>query len=206
MKRIGLTQRVEVTSTGERRDCLDQNWAVLFDSLKLIPVPLPNYLPREGVKNLFENHQLDGIVLTGGNDPVGFRGTNEAPERDLFEHALIEECTRSKIPVLGVCRGAEILFIHYGGKISPISDHVRVRHIVNFGSQKIEVNSYHGFGLEESSLPGSLEILARAQDDSIEAFKHTKCPQTGILWHPEREGSFQEFDLNLFRNVFGVKK
>lgn len=51
MKRIGLTQRVQVVpDRGERRDCLDQNWTRLLLSLEMLPLPLVNKV--EYVDNL----------------------------------------------------------------------------------------------------------------------------------------------------------
>ena len=213
MNRIGITQRVEITTTNERRDCLDQRWSSLLDRLNFSPVPLPNYLPKGGAGAILKTYQLDGLLLSGGNDPVGFGGKSEASERDELELALIKECSAIKMPVIGVCRGAEILFIHHGGRITPITNHVNVNHTVKIEAGfftpsvlNTTVNSFHSFGLDKSTLPSCLEICALGEDNSIEAFKHKILPQFAVLWHPERESPFRDFDLNLFKQVYGESK
>ena len=107
MKRIGLTQRVEVvTGYGERRDCLDQNWAVLLVSLGYCPVPLANCVQEVGP--YVDELGLDGVILTGGNNLLEpEKGGAIAPERDRFEHMLLDVCASWRLPVLGVCRGAQ---------------------------------------------------------------------------------------------------
>ena len=91
-KRIGLTQRVEVVpGYGERRDCLDQRWAGLMIGLGFCPIPLSNDVLD--VPAYLEALQMDGVVLTGGNDLVEAAGSERtAPERDRFEHLLLDFC------------------------------------------------------------------------------------------------------------------
>ena len=107
--RIGLTQRVEVvTSYGERRDCLDQEWSILLRQLDFIPIPLPNQIGN--VEEHLESLRLDGLIFTGGNDlQVNAGGTNLAPERDQFESELIEISSSTGLRLLGVCRGLQHL-------------------------------------------------------------------------------------------------
>ena len=65
MKRIGVTQRVElIASYGERRDCLDQQWTVLLESIGFAVTPIPNGLAD--VIAWVEAWELDGLLLSGG--------------------------------------------------------------------------------------------------------------------------------------------
>ena len=124
MKRIGLTQRVEVAAeTGERRDALDQAWAPLVTGMGFVPVPLPNR--TSNISAAIDNLQLGGIIMTGGND-LGHlpHAHNTAPERDELEHHLLDLCAERGIPVLGVCRGLQMIACHYGGELSPLHGHV----------------------------------------------------------------------------------
>ncbi|EGR0766875.1 peptidase C26, partial [Vibrio parahaemolyticus] len=91
MKRIGLTQRVDVISNyGERRDAIDQKWCSLLLEMNMLPIPLPNISPSIAF-NLFEQLSLDGVILTGGNSlsHLDVLASDLAPERDAFELALI---------------------------------------------------------------------------------------------------------------------
>ena len=121
MLKVGLTQRVEVIQdTNERRDCLDQAWTRLLVDNGYLPIPLPNRV--EDVDTLIAELEIDGIILTGGNDLSHLTGaTNTAPERDAFERRLLERCADLDIPVLGVCRGMQMMVAHFGGELVAVT-------------------------------------------------------------------------------------
>ena len=210
MKRIGLTQRVDVEPNhGERRDALDQRWSILMLTLGFCPVPLANNVGL--VDQYIESLGLDGVILTGGNDVSEAPGGSDvAPERDRFEHLLLDVCTTGRLPILGVCRGLQLMNIHYGGGLDPIQDHVARPHRMDLdltffhGCQdSILVNSYHQFAIKQSSLSQNLRPIAWGQDGTIEAVVHEELPNFGVMWHPEREDSLAQHDLLMIRAAFG---
>jgi N5-(cytidine 5'-diphosphoramidyl)-L-glutamine hydrolase len=210
MKRIGLTQRViTIAGTHERRDSLDQQWAKLLVELGLVPVPLPNLI--KDVEGYLTSLELDGVILTGGGDIVGYASdATVTPERDRMEHALIEYSSAQGLPVLGVCRGLQALVNHYGGKLSPVDGHVAVRHSVRFADGFIsgaelpaDVNSYHDFGINESGLPDILEACVWSEDQNVEGVSSTDRRIIGIMWHPEREDRITPMDRALILKLFG---
>ena len=211
--RIGLTQRVEVVSAyRERRDCLDQNWFPMLESQDLFAVPLPNGL--NDPTQYLEESNLDGFILTGGNDLCGLPGASSpAPERDLFERLVLKFAEDRGLPVLGVCRGMQMINTYFGGQIDKVSGHIATRHLVNsvpgeslpvnhMAISSREVNSYHAWGLRESGLGESLCPLGIAEDDSVEAICHQHLPWLGIMWHPEREAPGNTEDLSLINRLF----
>jgi putative glutamine amidotransferase len=210
MKRIGLTQRVEVVpSYGERRDCLDQNWARFLLEAGLLPVPLSNAVADVAV--YVEALELDGVVLTGGNDPSSLSGArNTAPERDRFESLLVTHCRERKLPLIGVCRGMQVLNLELGGTLDPASDHVATRHAISF-EQPIgedpptEVNSYHDYAIPDGGLGEGLALVARCGDGTVEAVRHRDGLLHGLMWHPEREQPFRAWDLAFFSRTLGAE-
>ena len=210
MKRIGLTQRVDVVSRhAERRDALDQRWARLLVLLGFWPVPLANAV--EEVGSYVDALLLDGVILTGGNDIVGTKGGSEfAPERDLFERRLLDVCGVVGLPLLGVCRGMQLMNIHYGGMLERLGQHAGGRHSVTTAApgltdwpERLTVNSFHNFGVLESGRSGSLTPIAWAEDATIEAVEHKTLRQVAIMWHPEREPILAPHDAAVFRAMFG---
>ncbi len=210
MMRIGVTQRVDVNAqTGERRDALDQHWTVFLEAVGLLPMPLPNRSPDPaGLPALLE---LDGVLLTGGNDLAHMPGARmAAPERDALETALVKAARAAGLPVLGVCRGAQMLNHLCGGDVVAMAGHVVPRHRViplrDAGpvlDTPFEVASYHDHGIAPAGLGQGLRPLAQADDGSIEAFRDGAGLLAGILWHPEREAPFRTQDIDLFRRFFG---
>lgn len=209
MKRIGLTQRVDILADrNERRDALDQAWTRLLLDNGLLPFPIPNGI--QDVQAYVEGLGLGGIILTGGNDLASLPGaTQAAPERDRLEADLLEVAARKDLPVLGVCRGMQMMGAHYGSRLAPVQGHAGTRHGVRSagaGTLPLKgletVNSFHRFGFVPEAVGSELEIEALSDDGSVEALRHRRRRQIGIMWHPER-GPDDSRASALLAHVFG---
>lgn len=201
MKPVAVTQRVTVIPDyGERRDCLDQAWTRFLTACGLLPVLIPNVL--EAASALCESASIEGVVLTGGNDLVDYGG--DAPERDAVENALLDLAERRGLPVLGVCRGMQVIQHRCAVPLRRVEGHVTPGLSIRMENDRTrEVNSYHCFGAYESRPP--LETWAVAEDGVVKAVRHSQRPLTGIMWHPERCDPFSPADMLLFRETFRIK-
>lgn len=205
MKIIGITQRVEpVPHYSERRDCLDQRWTTFISELGYLAQPLPN-LPTQQVPVLIENTELDAIFLSGGNTIAGLdpAAANAAPERDAFEATLIDKALEKDIPVIGICRGMQMLNFHLGGTLVRTDGHAGGRHPLDIIRKDYAfpgtVNSYHNWVIPQQGLAKGLTALARDDEGNIEAFEHTDYRLSGIMWHPEREYPFDPLDIQFIK-------
>ncbi|HTW89095.1 MAG TPA: gamma-glutamyl-gamma-aminobutyrate hydrolase family protein [Candidatus Binataceae bacterium] len=199
MKAVAVTQRVSVVPAyGERRDCLDQAWTRFLAACGLLPVLLPNVI--DAALALCEGAGIAGLVLTGGNDLAVLGG--DAPERDDVENALLDLAERRRLPVLGVCRGMQVIQQRFAVPLRRVVGHVAPRQLIQINGEPMEVNSYHHFAALESRSP--LEVWAVADDGVVKAIRHSTQPMIGIMWHPERSAPFSAADLALFRRVFAV--
>lgn len=204
--RIAITQRVEnVVSYEERRDCLDQRWADLAIFLSASLFPLAN-LAMNALETTLETLEPDLVILSGGNSITALdkEASDIAPERDAYEAALLDLAVKQKIPVLGVCRGMQMINLHFGGKLQVVENHVAVRHKLKSHSETTfddEVNSYHQWGLYDSDIARGFNVLASAEDGSIEAFRHANHEIFGIMWHPERGKKFSPNDIRFIKGI-----
>ena len=197
MKTVGVTQRVVVDPPhSTRRDCLDQVWAKFLLHCGLLPIPVPNSV--EAALQICEN--VNGIVLTGGNDLVACGG--DAPERDETETALLNLAEQRGLPVLGVCRGMQVILHRFGSRLQKVQGHVTPRHQISIDGRSAEVNSFHNFGATEVHCP--LQTWAIASDGVIEAVRHENGRILGVMWHPERVEPFSAEDIALFSGFFEV--
>jgi gamma-glutamyl-gamma-aminobutyrate hydrolase PuuD len=195
MKTVAVTQRVVVDPPhGTRRDCLDQVWVKFLLGCGLIPIPVPNSVDAA----LTICQQVGGIVLTGGNDLTAYGG--DAPDRDATETALLDLAEQRDLPVLGVCRGMQMIQHRFGSRLQRVQGHVAPRQRISIDGRNVEVNSFHNFGATEVHPP--LRTWAIADDGVIKAVRHSGRRMLGVMWHPERLDPFAADDVALFSGFF----
>lgn len=152
--------------------------------------------------------RLDGLLLPGGTDiaPETYGHTPEAgkfsPEtiRDEFELALLNAIAKRETPMLGICRGVQMLNVHAGGTlVQDVPPHLRFDlppeteiHDVELTSGSIlgdlygtkrSVNSLHHQTIDQVGT--DLTVTAVAPDGTIEALEHKRLPWIAVQWHPE---------------------
>jgi putative glutamine amidotransferase len=158
---------------------------------------------------------LDGIIFAGGGDldPTLYGGT-EHPSidrvdmiRDTFEMDLAKRLLKLNTPVLGICRGFQLLALVSGGEIiTHIPEEIEqavihraengdaIRHRVNLESEsrlakitdsaEFEVESKHHQAI--GSVTDEWHVVGSAEDGIIEAIEHKSHPwMISVLWHPE---------------------
>jgi putative glutamine amidotransferase len=193
---VAVTQRVDIhLNRNERRDALDQRWYGFIAACGGMTVPIPNH--SETAAALAEKMQPSAIILTGGNDLADLGG--DAPERDATEKALVEWANAHSVPMLGVCRGMQMLAHSLGGTLQRAAGHAGTRHPVNFDGGCQIVNSFHNWCLYHP--PADFAVVARADDGTIEAMQHRSKPIMGVMWHPEREAPFATNDIALMKGM-----
>jgi putative glutamine amidotransferase len=179
---------------------------------------------------------MDALVLTGGGDidPIRYAGrrhdTNYGidPERDVLELALGRRVIDSGLPVLGICRGAQILNVVQGGRlIEHIPDEFGetvlhrapprepVRHSVQLkgssrlaqilGLQELHVTSWHHQALR--GVAKGFEAVAHAADGTIEAIEMPEHPWLiAVQWHPELTAATDPLQQRLFDAIVTVAR
>lgn len=174
----------------------------------------PAHSPRS-VKALIE--QCHGLVLTGGEDVDPSRyGEDPLPElgmvnpaRDEMEMTALGLALEHRIPVLGICRGCQVLNVYFGGTLYQDLDTqrpgelrhrqsepwgLRTHHVTVEPDSRLSrlleleemlINSYHHQAIKDVA-PG-LVVVAKAADGLIEAVESTSGEWIiGVQWHPER--------------------
>lgn len=197
MKLVAVSQRVDaVPECQEVRDALDQKLAMFISCAGGLPIPVPNKMP-----NSYELHvwlstiKPDAIVLSGGND-IG-----QCLERDLTESNLLTYAKDHRLPILGICRGMQMIAYWSGVTLKPVLGHLQTRHQL-MGAITGCVNSFHRFSL--NACPPGFSELARSEDGELEAICHDKLPWEGWMWHPEREPHFVHSDIQRLKKLLNA--
>ena len=163
--------------------------------------------------------RVDALLLAGGSDvdPASYGAESEPettgtwPERDRFEVALARRALERELPILGICRGMELLNVACGGTLDQhLPDrlgHERHRpvpgswaeHDIRIepgslaahaaGAELLTVKTHHHQGVD--AIPGSLSPSAWAtDDDNVEAIESGDGAfALGVLWHPEEDAN-----------------
>ncbi|MFH9352343.1 gamma-glutamyl-gamma-aminobutyrate hydrolase family protein [Kitasatospora sp. NPDC017646] len=157
--------------------------------------------------------RLDGVVLTSGEDlDPALYGAQPHPctgppvrERDRWERAVLAAALARDIPVLGVCRGMQLMNVHAGGTLvqhlpdevghhghNPHGGHFAPHAVTTVAGTRMgallpgtsQVATHHHQAVE--SLGAGLVVAARTADGTIEAIESTRHRfAVGVQWHPE---------------------
>lgn len=179
--------------------------------------------------------RVDGLILTGGIDiaPVLY-GQEMKPglgevlyDHDLMEIAAARAAAEKGIPILGVCRGIQLLAVAFGGKlIQDIPSEVKNainhsqsadKHVLShkvrlepgtrlagiIGAEEIWVNSKHHQAVAEP--PEGFLATAHSSDGLIEAMEHPESDfLIGVQWHPEGNCALEESSRRIFEAFVGA--
>ena len=205
---------------GETRDALSHDWVRFLDRLEVAPVLVSNGLARPD--DLCQRMNVCGILLTSGNDVGRCPGEEWQPsdsvaeERDQTEYTLVRYAVENRVPLMGVCRGMQLINAYFGGTLvrdvaawtegerHVAADH-RVRIVDSSYRQRLGVdaafvNSYHNHGVTLETLADALKAIATSDAGVIEALHHPELQVLGMQWHPERVNPDPPTATRLFRD------
>ncbi|MFP4155646.1 MAG: gamma-glutamyl-gamma-aminobutyrate hydrolase family protein [Halothiobacillaceae bacterium] len=173
-----------------------------------------------------EQLEFDGVVITGGHDidPVLYAAEPEVQprhdvERDRFEMAVIDQALARAVPILGICRGAQLLNVRLGGslfqdlksrrrhtsnrrtilplKTLHLAPDSQLEHLL--GTDRIRINSLHNQAIDRRG--DRLRIAGRDLDGIVQAVERDGGTFIlGVQWHPEFL-IYQERQRRLFRTL-----
>jgi len=182
-----------------------------------LPVLVPHVMPEDADDMI---SRLDGLIVSGGDDidPASYGAEDEGvtlqpnPEADRCEMSLVQAAAKARKPVLGICRGSQIVNIAFGGSLHQhmladevkdvhgkrpeiLSEILAVRHEVEIAPDSIladalgtsprRINSTHHQAVKD--VAEGFKAVAWAPDGIVEAIQsniHNNI--LAVQWHPEK--------------------
>jgi putative glutamine amidotransferase len=215
--RIALTTTLDAAAGEHSRPAvfLYTSYIHALEQIGLAPVLItPSHSPA-AIASLLD--ACCGLILSGGEDVEPSRyGEKPSPalgatlaERDEMEFRTLDGALRLDMPILGICRGCQVLNVHFGGSLYQDIDTERPGHLLHqqlapwgqrthaatvrpdsllhriVGTSELRINSFHHQAVKE--LGRDLRVVARAEDGLVEAIEHDSRDWVlGVQWHPER--------------------
>ena len=200
-----------------------------------VPLMIPMDATEENLRQTLE--LVDGMIFSGGHDIAPIRYGEEphqklqeiCPERDAFDFLLYRLAKEHSLPILGICRGFQLMNVSEGGKLyqdlslketesfkhsqghgPSILTHTvsieagsRLHEIL--GKEEIRVNSFHHQAVK--SVSEKVAISGRALDEVIEAIEVKNYPfAVGVQFHPEMLQEKEEDMRKIFSALVSAAK
>lgn len=230
---IGISSNVYSVENGnfagQERIYINRDYISSIQQAEGIPFLLPIVLDHEVIYRQVES--MDGLIISGGYDVHPFYYKEEpcnllqaiCPERDEYEMALLTIAYALKKPILGICRGLQLINVFFGGTLyQDLSQHKPTSQLQHsqvakadvashsidiqpntklykiFGKNKMTINSFHHQAIKD--LASDLIVNAMAKDGIIEGIE-TVGPHfvLGVQWHPEMMTATHSEMLKLFQ-------
>ena len=214
---------------GIERAYVNNDYVEAVEKAGGVPVIMPVVSNEEVIENQIKN--IDGMILSGGYD-VSPQCYGEEPQQklefifpqiDQYHLKAIEYCKKYKKPLLGICRGMQILNVAYGGTLYQDLSYIEgcsIKHMqrakrnapshtveISEGSHLYEImgskvitNSFHHQCIKNIA-PG-FKVTAVAKDGIIEAIESEEEDFIlGVQWHPEAMIKDSVFMLDIFKKL-----
>lgn len=214
---IGISSSVIVDEAGSfagyKRAYVNKDYVDAVIRAGGVPLIIPFSTDKEVI--ISQAQLIDGLILSGGHDISPYNYGQEPsqkigetfPERDTYEMILLEESKKRDIPILGICRGFQLINVAAGGtlyqdlslipgnilKHDQVSNPTLKTHKVEikensvissiFGKETM-VNSFHHQVIDK--VANDFIVVAKASDGVVEAIEHkTYKFLVAVQWHPE---------------------
>ena len=200
-----------------------------------VPMIIPFSEDKEVIKSQME--LVDALILSGGHDVYPYNYGKEPsqkigevfPERDEYDFALLEIAKEKKIPILGICRGHQIINVYEGGTLlqdlseakttllkhsqgsNPAQKTQKIKLEKSsklydiFAKDELFINSFHHQVIDE--VASGYKVTARTSDGVVEAIECENYPfLVGVQWHPEMMAKTCDDMLKLFKRLVAEAK
>jgi putative glutamine amidotransferase len=182
----------------EVRDTIARDWSDYM--LNVFPKAQWLFIPNIGHESIDYIHKWDiNVLILSGGDDIGL-----FPDRDQTETELLKYALKMQIPIVAICRGMQLVHAVFGGTMKEGSSefskiHRATEHVISIDRENRMVNSYHNNKIVEDTIHSDFRITGKClTDNSVESFQSERI--LAMMWHPERDKEYQNWNQELIKN------
>ncbi len=172
----------EISNLSKKYTVVVYDYGIKFNILRLL-------VERECSVIVVPAKTKPSVALSYNPDGIFFSNGPGDPEPCEYAIDAIQEFSKLKIPLFGICLGYQLIALAFGGRTKKMKfGHHGANHPVKeLHSGKVLITSQnHGFVVEEETLPPALRVTHRSNfDGSLQGYKHESLPVIGFQGHPE---------------------
>ncbi len=178
MRTVGvvcLEQDIDKNGYKQKVNIVANSYIDLLVKNDALPILLSPQINKQEAKKIVE--KIDGMMFIGGEDiKEGYYNSNldirEISKRDELEIELYKECKEKQIPILGICRGLQLINVAEGGTLEDILPSSEIKHTIDEDG----FINYHDIHIEKDS---KLKKIMKVDNYSVCSMHHQKIGKLG---------------------------
>jgi gamma-glutamyl-gamma-aminobutyrate hydrolase PuuD len=195
---IAITPSVKETYKNQLEYCIDIR---LINFLKYCFINPKIFIINESSLNI---KNINLLIISGGNDIYNLEKKKKNLIRNQLDKKVLNNAIKKKIPVLGICYGAQFISHYFNNKVYKKGGHVQKinKIIINDKSYVnknfIKVKCFHNYAINNHK---KFDLIGISEDKTMEFYKIKNKKIYGMMWHPERDLNYKKYNKNIIKKI-----
>lgn len=196
--KIGITPSIKETYKNQLEYCVDIR---LINFLNYCFINPKIFIINESSLNI---KNIDFLIISGGNDIYDLVKSKKNLIRNKLDNKILNSAIQKKIPVLGICYGAQFISNFFNNKPFKRKGHVYKNNKIiikdkNYLNKSfIKVKCFHNYAIKFHK---KFEIIGICEDKTVELYRIKNKKIYGMMWHPERDLNFKNFNKTIVKKI-----
>lgn len=196
--KIGITPSIKETYKNQFEYCIDIR---LINFLKYCFINPEIFIINETSLNI---HNINFLIISGGNDIYNLVKSENNLIRNQLDNKVLNNAIKKKIPVLGICYGAQFISHFFNNKVFKKKGHVKKNNKIIIKDKSylnknfIKVKCFHNYGIGAHK---NFDLIGTCEDETVEFYKIRNMKIYGMMWHPERDLNFKNFNKVIIKKI-----